>query len=126
MDVLLSSDVAREFHGVNSAREFGSARELVDCITAFMSQRLPGSRIDPLDVASAVLELREQLATPEQAALQHDQVQGIGDPDRELAEQRMNDLSLAGRVSQMDSAAYAEFRRQAGMERDLMSFLGRE
>jgi hypothetical protein len=125
VDILLSTDVAAVYVRERGWKSLSSARELMDDIGKFLSERLPGSTIDRFDVAAAVLELQSKaVATPEQAQWADDQAQGIGNPADELAMRLADERALAARVAAMDTQQFSEFRKQAGLQRDLARFLG--
>ena len=123
--MLISRDVAPVYFRERGFMRYTSARELVEDIGSWLARRLPGSTIDKFDIAAHVLELQAStVATPEQAAFQNDQREGIGNPPDELAQRRMDELALAQRVAQASSTEWATMRRQLGIETDLVSFLG--
>jgi hypothetical protein len=124
--MLMANDVAQEFARTEGWRTFDSARDLVVAIDRYMTSKgLSASKIDRLDVASHVLEIQAQkVATPEEAQWAGDQSQGIGNPADELAMRRMAELALAAQIQQMSMLEYSEFRKQTGLQRDLVSFLG--
>lgn len=124
MSVLLASDVAAEYARTEGWRKHGSGADLVRDVDRYMASRgLAGSAISRIAIAQEYLRLREQpeperapLPSPEQAAWQQNQADGIGD-------QRIDEVMLANRVAAMGAREFAASRKQLGVERTLADFL---
>lgn len=128
--MLMAADVAAEYTRVNGWKKLSSARDLLDDIEQFMISRgLEKSSINRYDIAQYVIELqREPVPTPEQAAWQNDQAQGIGDPDLfrqadELAMRQADERVLANQVAGMSMAEYGASRARFGLQRSVSDFL---
>src|SRR5258708_16894465 len=126
------ADIAVHFLQAIGGAEFmpDSGQALVDSVRAWLRRSKLDHRLgDAVDIAIEVFEIgrqvtAQQLPTPEQTQWANDQASGIGDPTLELALRLADDRALAARVQAMDHKQFSEFRKQAGLQRDLASFLG--
>lgn len=104
-----------------------SAQALVDSVRAWLRRSRLDHRLgDAIDIAIEVFEISRQIRA--QVPSQDDEATYLanvheGTMADDEALQRAEELALAGRVSQMSQAEFAEFRRQAGIQQDLGAFL---
>jgi hypothetical protein len=121
-EFLSVSDLAGYFAEDNAVRPGSSPVDLEGPVRAWLAKRGLGHRDrDAFAVAIQAVKLAKPapLPTPEQAAWEHDQMNGISD-QRPLSA----DAALTDRIQNMSMSEWARERQRLNLHQDTLSFLG--